>query len=371
MASRCSSAAREHGREVATFVEVAASIIQVHIHHPRCSLPDWRDLDLGIGTAVGHKHRKDTAMSKRPGEGLDHQLARLTTVLENAPVILYGLDLEGRFTYSEGNGLAAMGLRAGQVVGDSASELYRETPAALEAIRGALAGQHTVFKAHFGGADFISRLTPVFDDAGTVQEVVGVSLDTGGQVRAEQALSERDDQLRQSQKMEAVGQLAGGIAHDFNNLLTAIIGYSDLLLTNEDCPFESVRGDVEEIRRAAERAAGLTRQILAFSRRQALQPEIISLNDVLAETQPLLRRTLGEEIELDFVLDRELGVVEVDPHQLVQVVMNLAINARDAMPGGGKLSLGTANVELDEGFCRLNFDCTRPPRHADRFRQRA
>ncbi len=300
-------------------------------------------------------------MNTRPGEGLDHQLARLSLVLENAPVILYGLDPEGRFLFSEGDGISAMGLQKGQIIGNSAFELYRDTPGAAEAIRAALAGEHAVFRAHFGGAHFVSRLTPVFDDAGRVEQVVGVSVDTGGQARAEEELSQLDDQLRQSQKMEAVGQLAGGIAHDFNNLLTAIIGYSDLLLENDEGVSDSVRADVEEIRRAAERAASLTRQILAFSRRQPLQPETVSLNEVLTGTEPLLRRTLGEEIQLDLDLDPELGSTEMDPSQLEQVIMNLAINARDAMPSGGKLDLGTANIELDEDFCWLNPDCAPGP----------
>jgi two-component system, cell cycle sensor histidine kinase and response regulator CckA len=300
-------------------------------------------------------------MNARPGEGLDHQLARLSLVLENAPVILYGLDREGRFMFSEGDGIAAMGLKKGQIVGNSAFDLYRDTPGADEAISAALAGQHTVFRAHFGGAHFVSRLTPVFDDAGVVEQVVGVSVDTGGQARAEEELSQRDDQLRQSQKMEAVGQLAGGIAHDFNNLLTAIIGYSDLLLASGDRTVDSVRGDLEEVRRAAERAASLTRQILAFSRRQPLQPETTCLNEVLAESEPLLRRSLGEDVELAHVLQPELGSTELDPHQLEQVIMNLAVNARDAMPGGGKLSLETANVELDEDFCWINPDCAPGP----------
>ncbi len=300
-------------------------------------------------------------MTARPGENLDNQLARLSLVLENAPVILYGLDREGRFLFSEGDGIAAMGLKKGQVVGNSAFDLYRNNPGADEAIRSALAGEHAVFRAHFGGAHFVSRLTPVFDKEGRVDQVVGVSVDTGGQVRAEEELSQRDDQLRQSQKMEAVGQLAGGIAHDFNNLLTAIIGYSDLLLESEDCSVRSVRSDVEEIRRAAERAAGLTRQILAFSRRQPMQMETISLNDVLRETEPLLRRTLGGDIELDFDLDPELGWAEVDPSQLVQVIMNLSLNARDAMPGGGRLSLVTANVDLDADFCWVNSNLTPGP----------
>ena len=300
-------------------------------------------------------------MITRPGEGLDHQLARLSLVLENAPVILYGLDLQGRFLFSEGDGLSAMGLQKGQIVGNSAYELYRDTPGAAPAIHAALGGQHAIFRAHFGGAHFVSRLTPIFDDAGVVEQVVGVSVDTGGQTRAEEELSKRDDQLRQSQKMEAVGQLAGGIAHDFNNLLTAIMGYSDLLLENEVCSSESVRGEVQELRRAAERAASLTRQILAFSRRQPLQLEMVSLNEVLAGTEPLLRRTLGEEVELGLVLEPGLGSTELDPNQLEQVIMNLAINARDAMPGGGTLTLGTANTELDQDFCWLNSDCTPGP----------
>jgi two-component system cell cycle sensor histidine kinase/response regulator CckA len=300
-------------------------------------------------------------MEKRPGEGLDHELARLTLVLENAPVILYGLDLEGRFLFSEGDGIAAMGLHKGQIVGNSAFDLYRDTPGAEEAIHSALAGQHAVFRAHFDGAYFVSRLTPIFDDAGVVEQVVGVSVDTGGQMRAEEELSQRDDQLRQSQKMEAVGQLAGGIAHDFNNLLTAIIGYSDLLLANDDCPFDSVRGDVVEIRRAADRAAGLTRQILAFSRRQPLRPETICLNDVLTGSEPLLRRTLGGDVELVYVLHPELGSAEVDPSQLEQVITNLAINARDAMRDGGTLHVETANVELGEDFCWANPDCMPGP----------
>jgi signal transduction histidine kinase/CheY-like chemotaxis protein len=300
-------------------------------------------------------------MSKRPGEGLDDKLASLSLVLENSPVILYGLDPEGRFVFSEGDGLAAMGLQKGQVIGNSAFELYRDTPGAAEAIRGALAGRHTVFRAHFSGADFVSRLTPLFDSSGAVQQVVGVSVDTGGQARAEEELRQRDDQLRESQKMEAVGQLAGGIAHDFNNLLTAIIGYSDLLLENDNCSFDTVRGDVEEIRRAAERAAGLTRQILAFSRHQPLRPKTTSLNDVLEQSELLLRRALGEEIELDYVLDPHLCLTRVDPSQLEQVITNLALNARDAMPGGGKLLLETASVVLDTSFCWTNPGCTPGP----------
>ncbi|MHB8869127.1 MAG: AAA family ATPase [Thermoleophilia bacterium] len=166
--------------------------------------------------------------------------------------------------------------------------------------------------------------------------------------QAEEALLEREEQLRQSQKMEAVGQLAGGIAHDFNNILTAVIGYSDLVLADPEFARTTWHDDVAETRRAAERASLLTKQILAFSRRQALRPTVVSLNEVLARMAPLLRRTLGENIALVSLESPELGHVEVDVHQLEQVLLNLAVNARDAMIRGGRLTLETANVDLDE-----------------------
>ena len=173
---------------------------------------------------------------------------------------------------------------------------------------------------------------------------------------------EVEEQLRQSQKMEAIGQLAGGIAHDFNNLLTAIIGYSDLILAREDLAGDTLRGDVGEIKGAAERAAGLTRQILAFSRRQVLKPRVVSLNGVLVDMEPLLRRTLGEDVDLDLRLEPDLSDVEVDPHQMEQVLMNLAVNARDAMADGGFLTVETAEVELGAEYARIHPG-VKPGRH--------
>jgi PAS domain S-box-containing protein len=176
--------------------------------------------------------------------------------------------------------------------------------------------------------------------------------------RVEQTLRERDDQLRQSQKMEAVGQLAGGIAHDFNNLLAAILGYSDLLLASQELADATAREDVEEIRHAAQRAAALTKQVLAFSRRQTQQLAVVSLSEVLDGMEALLRRTLGEDIDLLCLKDPDLDSVEADAHQLEQVLMNLAVNARDAMPSGGQLTLETANVELGEEYCRTHPETT-------------
>src|SRR5438093_262357 len=156
-----------------------------------------------------------------------------------------------------------------------------------------------------------------------------------------------EEQLRQSQKMEAVGQLAGGIAHDFNNLLTAILGSTQLLLHSTP-PGDPRREDAEEIRHAGLRAAELTRQLLAFSRRQVLAPKVLDLNAVVANMDRMLRRLLGEDVELATSLDPAAGAVNADPGQLEQVLLNLAVNARDAMPGGGRVSLGTTRVTFQE-----------------------
>jgi two-component system cell cycle sensor histidine kinase/response regulator CckA len=168
-------------------------------------------------------------------------------------------------------------------------------------------------------------------------------------VRDVTALRSLEQQLRQAQKMEAVGRLAGGVAHDFNNLLTAIFGYADLLA--EELPVDHPgRDDLQEIRTAATRASGLTRQLLAFSRQQVLQPVVLSLNEVVENVQKMLQRLLGEDVDLHASLAPELGNVRADAGQIEQVIMNLAVNARDAMPTGGKLTLETANMDLDSGY---------------------
>jgi two-component system cell cycle sensor histidine kinase/response regulator CckA len=157
-----------------------------------------------------------------------------------------------------------------------------------------------------------------------------------------------EERLRQSQKMEAVGRLAGGVAHDFNNLLTVILGYSQIL--SDGLPAGRLADSTGQIKSAADRAAGITRQLLAFSRKTVLSPRIIDLNDIMLNLDSLLRRLIGEDIEVLTVPARDLGSVKADPGQIEQVIMNLALNSRDAMPQGGKLTLETANVELDEKY---------------------
>ena len=164
-----------------------------------------------------------------------------------------------------------------------------------------------------------------------------------------------EDQFRQAQKMEAVGRLAGGVAHDFNNMLTAIIGYSQLVKAQLGDASE-LRHDIEEIEKAGQRAAGLTAQLLAFSRKQVLQPKVLDLNDVISDVDNMLRRLIGEDIELITIPTPRVGHVRADPGQVEQILLNLAINSRDAMPRGGKLTIETSNIELDEFYTSSHAD---------------
>jgi len=178
--------------------------------------------------------------------------------------------------------------------------------------------------------------------------------------RTEQALLKSEEQLRQSQKLEAIGRLAGGIAHDFNNLLSVILSYAEMLIADHAFSARG-RAELEEIKRAGERAADLTRQMLAFSRQQVLEPKVIDLNEVMANLHKMLGRVLGEDIELKLLPARQLGLVLADPGQLEQVIMNLVVNARDAMPRGGKLTIATSNVELDQAYARDHLGVTPGP----------
>ena len=178
--------------------------------------------------------------------------------------------------------------------------------------------------------------------------------DIGPVLRTEQALEE---QLRQSQKMEAIGRLAGGIAHDLNNALTAIAGYAELAL-GEVASDHAARADVEEIRRAAERAGSVTRQLLAFSRKQLLEPRVFDLNETIVAISRLLSRLLGADVEVQTRLAGAMLPVLGDPGQVEQAVINLAVNARDAMPGGGRLVLSTAMETVDEAFARSHVPMT-------------
>jgi signal transduction histidine kinase len=181
-----------------------------------------------------------------------------------------------------------------------------------------------------------------------------------GRARAEEALRQSEEQLRQAQKMEAVGRLAGGVAHDFNNVLSVILSYGELIIGDLN-PADPLRADIEEIRKAASRAAGLTHQLLLFSRQQIAEPKVMDLNVVLTSMDKMLQRILGEDVELVSVPSKSAGRVKVDPSHVEQVILNLVVNARDAMPTGGKLTIETANVVLDEDYAHTHLPARAGP----------
>jgi PAS domain S-box-containing protein len=180
--------------------------------------------------------------------------------------------------------------------------------------------------------------------------ILGTGIDITERKRAEKEMAELQEQLRQSQRMEAIGQLAGGVAHDFNNLLTIIKGNSQLSLMGLKGEDPSLRRNIEEIMKATDRASGLIRQLLAFSRSQVMEMKVIDLNMLITDLDTMLRRVIGEDIELAIQLAEDVGRVRTDPGQIEQVILNLAVNARDAMSEGGKLIIKTQNVEIDEDY---------------------
>jgi nitrogen-specific signal transduction histidine kinase/CheY-like chemotaxis protein len=180
---------------------------------------------------------------------------------------------------------------------------------------------------------------PIRNERGQVYRIAGIAQDITEQRRSEA-------QFRQAQKMEAVGRLAGGVAHDFNNLLTVITSYTQLVLQDLQSD-DARRADLDEVQKAAVSASGLTRQLLAFSRQQVLEPRVLDVNEVVSAASKMLKRLIGEDVELVTVLGDPLGAVRVDAGQIEQVLVNLAVNARDAMPDGGKLTIETKDVELE------------------------
>jgi PAS domain S-box-containing protein len=283
---------------------------------------------------------------------------KLQVLIEASPLAIGALDPAGnvlmwnaaaeRMTgWSEQE---AMGRRLPIVPDDKVGEFQALL---ARAMRGELLSGVEVLRRKKDGSpiDISIWTSPTRDQRGGVTGVMAILADITERKRMEEALHKSEEQLRQSQKLEAIGRLAGGIAHDFNNLLTAIRGYSDLLLHRIDAcsPF---RRDVEEIQKAGERATSLTRQLLAFSRKQVLQPKVLDLNAVVGNMDSMLRRLIGEDLDLVTVLKPGLWNVRVDPGQVEQVIMNIVVNARDAMPAGGKVTIETGNVMLDNQYIR-------------------
>jgi PAS domain S-box-containing protein len=288
----------------------------------------------------------DVTERKAAEEALREFQERLRDTVNNAPLVVFSIDAKGTFLLSEGRGLAALGLAPGQVVGKSIFELYGGNPEILASFRRALAGEEFTIVNTVAQHNLAYEVVwlPHRDGRGEITGVTGVATD----------ITERrhlEEQLRRAQKMEAIGQLAGGVAHDFNNLLMVIRGHVELLLDRPGLD-HTIAKNAEAIREAADRAAGITQQLLAFSRKQVLQPRVVELRRVVGDISTLLRRLLGSIVEYRLRLPPEPLWVRADESQLEQVVLNLVINARDAMPNGGVVTAELDRVAGDSPAVR-------------------
>jgi two-component system, cell cycle sensor histidine kinase and response regulator CckA len=293
-----------------------------------------------------HAFAADISERKRAEEAMRRSEEHFRSLIENALDVIAVVDASGRFTYESPSIERVLGYRPQELVGQDALTLvHPEDVASVRDTFGSLAGRP-------GGV--VSGRARLRHKDGTWRsfEAVGkLEQGRGGRV----ILNARDvtdrehleSQLRQSQKMEAVGRLAGGVAHDFNNLITAISGYAELTLKRMDADDPRAR-NMTEIRKAAYRAAALTRQLLAFGRKQVLRPQVLDLSDTVEQVDGLLRRLIGEDVELRIHKGGRCGRVRADPSQVEQVLINLAINARDAMPSGGRLTIEMRDVELHQ-----------------------
>lgn len=276
---------------------------------------------------------------------------------DEAPVGYHELDTKGRITRVNRKELEMLGYTAGEMLGKPLWNFFVEEDTTRHVTMAKLAGDvsfHDTFERTYRRKD--GTTLPVLvedrllrDKNGQIIGIRSTVEDITERRQTQEALRKSEEQLRQWQRVEAIGRLAGGVAHDFNNLLMTIKGCSELLLNAFDRR-DPRREEVEEILKAGERATSLTRQLLAFGRRQVLQPQVLDLNSLVINMDKMLRRLIGEDIQLVTVLDQELWSVKVDPGMVEQVIMNLAVNSRDAMPNGGKLTIETANIIHDENY---------------------
>ncbi len=290
--------------------------------------------------------------------------SRHEAILSAVPDIIMQVDANKVYTWANPAGLTFYGK---DVIGREAAFYFEGEQETYEMVKPLFQGYQDVIyveswqRRQDGEKRLLAWWCRGFkDERGHVTGALSTARDITEQKREEAKRAALEEQLRQAQKMESVGQLAGGIAHDFNNILTGIGGYVELALQLPDAG-APMREDLAVVQRLTKRAVGLTQQLLAFSRRQTLEPQVLNLNDVVVNVVKMLRPFLGEGIDLQFAPAKDLGNVRADLGQMEQILMNLAVNSRDAMPTGGKLTIETANVELDVEYASRHADVTPGP----------
>jgi two-component system, cell cycle sensor histidine kinase and response regulator CckA len=295
-------------------------------------------------------------------EKADEARNRLAAIVESSEDAILGAGLDGTVLSWNRSATRLFGYTPGEVIGRSLALLAPSThrQELFEILKHVERGDgvehfETVRLKKDGTQVEVSlTLSPIRDGSGAIVGISNIVRDLSEQRLAESALRHTEERLREAQKMEAIGRLAGGVAHDFNNLLSVVVGYAELALSTM-APDDAVRDDMAEIALAGRRATELTQQLLAFSRRQVLQTRVVDVNAVLLGLEKMLRRVLGEDVELELVRAPELDLVLTDPGQFEQVMLNLALNARDAMPTGGRLVIETSNVDLDPADAIARF----------------
>jgi PAS domain S-box-containing protein len=321
-----------------------------------------------VGRAL--RERDEQRQRRQAEAALLRAEARYRDLFENANDMIYTRDLDGNFTSV--NAMAEritgytrdelMAMNISRIVAAGYGMVHTEAELRQREAVGANNAEEVEFIRKDGSRMWVDVNVRLIYEDGQAIGVQGIARDISERRRAEEVRRQLEDQLLQAQKMESIGTLAGGVAHDFNNMLTAIIGNIQLALdgVQPDSPDYPL---LIEIEKAANRATSLTRQLLTFSRRQPLERRTIDLNGAINELSHMLLRIIGEDIEIAIRLAPDIAPIYADPAQIQQVVMNLAVNARDAMPSGGKLTIATSEVMLDEAACR-NYPWARPGRYA-------